>query len=59
MEIIGKKQQDAQQAYEDAMKKLGTGPGNLIGSTEKLIKLGARAKKQIDSKYTSLGEDES
>lgn len=58
LETLGKKQQDAHQAFEDAMKKLSTGPGNLIGSTEKLVKLGARAKKQIDSKYLDSGDDE-
>lgn len=57
MELIGKKQRDASEAYEEAMKKLSTGPGNLIGGTEKLIKLGAKAKKQLNSKYFSAEDD--
>jgi DNA recombination protein RmuC len=56
LEIIGKKQSDAQLAYNDAMRKLTNGPGNLATSTEKLVKMGAKAKKQLDSKY--LLEDE-
>lgn len=51
MESIGKKQKDAQTAYDEAMKKLSSGPGNLIGSTEKLKQMGAKAKKQLDSKF--------
>lgn len=57
MELIGKKQRDAQEAYDDAMKKLSSGPGNLIGGAEKLIKLGAKAKKQLDSKYFSADDN--
>ncbi|MES2587655.1 MAG: DNA recombination protein RmuC [Bacteroidota bacterium] len=57
IENIGKKQKDASLAYDEAMKKLSTGPGNLITSTEKLVKMGAKAKKQLDSKY--LQNDES
>lgn len=56
MEAIGKKQKDAQTAYEDAMKKLSSGPGNLITSTEKLKTMGAKAKKQLDGKYLESRE---
>jgi len=58
MESIGKKQQDAAKAYDEAMKKLHTGPGNLLTSTEKLKKMGAKAKKQLDPKFL-LDADES
>ncbi|TNE56087.1 MAG: DNA recombination protein RmuC [Bacteroidetes bacterium] len=51
MESIGKKQADAQKAYDDAMKKLSSGSGNLVRSTEKLVQLGARAKKQLDTRF--------
>lgn len=57
LESVGKKQKDAYAAYEDAMKKLSTGSGNLIGATEKLVKMGAKAKKQMDSKYLEEPED--
>jgi DNA recombination protein RmuC len=57
LENIGKKQKDAALAYDEAMKKLTTGAGNLIVSTEKLVKMGAKAKKQLDSKYLDLNEE--
>lgn len=37
----------ANQSYEEALKKLTTGKGNLIGQAEKLKDLGAIAKKEI------------
>lgn len=58
MENIGKKQADATKAYDEAMKKLHTGPGNLLGSTEKLRKMGAKAKKQLDNKFFLESSDE-
>lgn len=58
MENIGKKQTDAAKAYDEAMKKLHTGPGNLLGSTEKLRKMGAKAKKQLDTKFFLESSDE-
>lgn len=39
----------AAKAQEDAMNKLSTGSGNLIGRTVKLEKLGAKAKKSLPS----------
>lgn len=57
LENVGKKQKDAATAYDEAMKKLSTGAGNLITSTEKLVKMGAKAKKQLDGKYLENGED--
>lgn len=44
---VGKKMDDAKGDYEEAMKKLHTGHGNLISRVEKLKKLGAKAKKTI------------
>lgn len=38
---------DADSAWENAMKKLSTGTGNLLGKAEKLRKLGARATKDL------------
>jgi DNA recombination protein RmuC len=58
MEHIGKKQTEAAKAYDEAMKKLHTGPGNLLGSTEKLRKMGAKAKKQLDNKFFLESSDE-
>jgi len=36
---------------QDAMKKLSSGPGNVIKRIENLKTLGAKANKQIDPKY--------
>ncbi|MCE3295626.1 MAG: hypothetical protein K0R65_1340 [Crocinitomicaceae bacterium] len=57
LESVGKKQKDAANAYEEAMKKLTLGPGNLVTSTEKLVKMGAKAKKQLDGKYLNSDEE--
>lgn len=56
LEKVGKKHEEASKALDDAMNKLSKGRGNLVTSTEKLKKLGAKVKegKQIDEKY--LGE---
>jgi len=35
-------------SYEDAMKKLSTGPGNLVRQTEMLKELGAKTNKTIN-----------
>lgn len=58
LEVIGKKQNEASNAFDEAMKKLSSGPGNLITSTEKLVKMGAKAKKQLDSKYLDVAPEE-
>ncbi|MCF7858505.1 MAG: DNA recombination protein RmuC [Candidatus Cloacimonetes bacterium] len=41
----------SQSAYDDAIKKLCTGKGNLISRAQNIEKLGATAKKQIPEKY--------
>ncbi|HET6400849.1 MAG TPA: DNA recombination protein RmuC [Candidatus Kapabacteria bacterium] len=46
---VGKKMDEAKGEYEDAMKKLSAGPGNLVRQTEELKKLGAKATKQLPS----------
>ncbi|WP_285010143.1 DNA recombination protein RmuC [Pedobacter faecalis] len=51
METIGKNIRQSQDAFDKAMNKLSTGNGNLSGTSEKIRLLGARATKQIDSKY--------
>ena len=56
MEKIGKQLTSAQETHEKAVGKLTTGRGNLVGQAEKLIKLGARATKQIDIDHD--GEDD-
>ncbi len=44
------------EAYEEAMKKLSTGSGNLVGRAERIKKLGAKAEKSLDKNL--LEDDE-
>lgn len=41
----------ASEKHEDAMRKLSSGPGNVVRKIEVLKTLGAKANKQIDDKY--------
>ena len=52
LEKIQKGISTSQIAYDEALKQLSTGSGNLIGRAEKIRTLGAKTSKQIDSKYT-------
>lgn len=45
--LIGKKMDEGKKYYEESMKKLYTGSGNLVTSVEKLKKMGAKAKKAL------------
>jgi DNA recombination protein RmuC len=47
LQAVGDSLGKAREAWEDASKKLHTGPGNLINRTEKLKKLGAKATKSL------------
>lgn len=60
MENIGKNIRQSQEAYEKAINKLSSGPGNLAGTSEKIKKLGAKTTKQIDHKFLdpALKEDD-
>ena len=51
MENIGKHIKNGQDAYEKAINKLSSGSGSLTTTSEKIKKLGAKATKQIDTKY--------
>ncbi len=51
LEGVGKTLRQSQNSYEDAMKKLTSGNGNLTVTAEKIKKLGAKASKQIDQKF--------
>lgn len=44
---VGRRIKSTNTSYEEAMKKLSTGKGNVIGLSEKLKNLGAKATKQI------------
>ncbi|MFB2119160.1 DNA recombination protein RmuC [Parapedobacter sp. 2B3] len=56
MDKVGEQLNRAVRAHEDATKKLGTGPGNVIRKVEKLKKLGARASKQIGGNRLDEGD---
>ena len=47
LEGIGKGLDSTRKSYDQAMNKLQTGSGNLIGRVEKLKKLGAKATKEL------------
>ena len=51
MDSIGKNLKQSQHAYDKAISKLSTGSGNLSNTSEKIKKLGAKATKQIDTKF--------
>ncbi|MDB5014188.1 MAG: rmuC [Daejeonella sp.] len=53
MESIGKNIKQSQDAYDKALNKLTEGRGNLTTTAEKVKKLGAKASKQIDTKFLS------
>lgn len=53
---IGKHLTSTQKAYQDSMKKLSEGTGNLVRRAENLKKLGAKASKQIDSRLIDRSE---
>ncbi|WP_316799157.1 DNA recombination protein RmuC [Pedobacter frigidisoli] len=53
MENIGKHIKNGHDAYEKALNKLSEGSGNLVNTSEKIKKLGAKTTKHIDTKYLS------
>lgn len=55
IETIGTNINRTQKAYDEAMKKLSSGKGNLLRRSEEFIELGVKAKKKIDSQKL-LGE---
>ncbi|MEO5777830.1 MAG: DNA recombination protein RmuC [Flavobacterium sp.] len=54
--LIGKKMDEGKKVYEESMKKLSTGNGNLITSVEKLKKMGAKAKKSLPENILQRAE---
>jgi len=51
MEKVAHQLQQANKSHYDGLRKLSEGPGNIIRRIENLKELGAKANKQIDSKY--------
>jgi len=55
---VGKKLDSSKRSYEDAMKKLTSGPGNLVRRVENIKKLGANASKSMDQRLLDRSEEE-
>jgi DNA recombination protein RmuC len=56
--MLGRHLDTSKKFYEESMKKLSVGSGNLVGKVENLKKLGARAEKSIDNRLLSRAEDQ-
>ena len=54
---LGNQMKTAQGTYEESMKKLSTGSGNLVKRAEDLRKLGLKTSKQIEQKLIDRSED--
>ena len=58
LQKIGDTIKGSQTAYDEAVKKLAEGRGNLIRTSEKLKSLGARATKDLPKNWLERSEDE-
>ena len=56
---VGNQLTSTRSTYEEAMKKLVTGRGNLVNQAEKLREMGARNTRRIDEKITQRAIDNS
>jgi DNA recombination protein RmuC len=56
--MLGRHLDSSKKFYEESMKKLSVGSGNLISKVEHLKKLGAKADKTIDPKLLGRAEDQ-
>ncbi|MDD5360921.1 MAG: DNA recombination protein RmuC [Ignavibacteria bacterium] len=55
---VGKKLDDAKSVYEESMKKMYTGKGNLVGQFEKLKELGAKTNKSLPAELLERAGDD-
>lgn len=55
---LGRHLDSSKRFYEESMKKLTTGSGNLVSRVENLKKLGAKTSKTIDSQLLKRAEDQ-
>jgi DNA recombination protein RmuC len=55
---VGEQLEKALRSHESAVKRIGTGKGNLLGRVEKLRKLGANTKKQLPIEKLLDADDE-
>jgi DNA recombination protein RmuC len=54
---VGKRLHSVQDNYDEVMKKLSTGKGNLITSVEKIKKLGAKATKSLPQGMADIADE--
>lgn len=54
---LGKKIDASQRAYEESMKKLSTGKGNLIKRAQQIRELGAKTSKSIPTVFSDKAEE--
>ena len=57
LEQIGRSIKSTHDCYDEAMKKLSTGKGNLIKKAEDLRTLGAKTTKKLEKKHKELEEN--
>jgi DNA recombination protein RmuC len=55
---VGKKMDESKSIYEDAMKKLSTGPGNVVKRIENLKKLGLKVSKSVNQNLIDRSNEE-
>ncbi|MEQ9593764.1 MAG: DNA recombination protein RmuC [Cyclobacteriaceae bacterium] len=55
---LGRHLDSSKKYYEESMKKLSVGSGNLVSKVEHIKKLGAKAEKNIDNRLLSRSEDQ-
>jgi DNA recombination protein RmuC len=53
---LGNQMETAKKTYEESMKKLSEGSGNLVRRVDKLRELGVKTSKQIDARLTDRSE---
>ena len=51
LDKLGKQLQSTQDNYQLAMRQLQTGSGNLVGRAEKLLVMGVKANKRLNTEY--------
>jgi DNA recombination protein RmuC len=55
---VGRKMDAARESYQEAMKKVYSGPGNVVKRIENIKKLGAKATKSLPSDLLSRAQEE-
>jgi DNA recombination protein RmuC len=56
--MVGRHLDTSKKFYEESMKKLSLGSGNLVSKVEHLKKLGAKAEKSINPRLLSKSQDQ-